>query len=142
MATAHYFLVLALATVAFGKNIFPAEADDSGRLIDPFVPGDYPINHTAYRQALNLFLDTNIDVYAPNAAGNFPVFYFITGFGGRNQLFAETMRMMHTPETRCFDLELYLKINRFVQALFLPKRTLNSFLRSPAMELFWSLSGK
>jgi chlorophyllase len=86
MATAQlYFLVLALAsTVVFGRNISPAE-EDLGRLIDPFVPGDYPINHTAYRQALSLFLDTNIDVYAPNATGNFPVFYFTTGFGGSIQ---------------------------------------------------------
>jgi hypothetical protein len=81
MATTHYFLVLVLATVAFARNIFPA-SEELDRLIDPFVPGEYPINHTAYRQALNLFLDTNIDVYAPNATGSFPVFYFITGFGG------------------------------------------------------------
>ena len=82
MATPHYFLVLWLAccSVALAKNIFPTE--DFDRLIDPFSPGEYPINHTAYRQALSLFLDTNIDVYAPNATGNFPVFYFITGFGG------------------------------------------------------------
>nr|CAH0100765.1 unnamed protein product [Daphnia galeata] len=83
MATTHYFLVLWLAccSVALAKNLFPTE-DFNDRLIDPFSPGEYPINHTAYRQALSLFLDTNIDVYAPNATGNFPVFYFITGFGG------------------------------------------------------------
>lgn len=75
------FLVLLLVTAVIAKNI-PDEDDDLGRLVDPFGEGEFAINHTAYRQALNLFLDTNIDVYAPNATGNFPVIYFITGLGG------------------------------------------------------------
>ncbi len=83
MKTTLFLLVgLLLASVTVARNIINVDDDDLSRLIDPFVPGDYPINHTAYRQALTLFLDTNIDVYAPNSTGNFPVFYFITGFGG------------------------------------------------------------
>jgi hypothetical protein len=82
MKTTLYLLVGLLASATVARNIIHVDDDDLSRLIDPFVPGDYPINHTAYRQALTLFLDTNIDVYAPNSTGNFPVFYFITGFGG------------------------------------------------------------
>lgn len=81
MASTHCFLILLLASAALAKNVF-LEEDALGKFIDPFVPGDLPVNHTAYRQALTLFLDTNIDVYAPNVPGNFPVFYFVTGFGG------------------------------------------------------------
>ncbi|XP_057366130.1 uncharacterized protein LOC130686987 [Daphnia carinata] len=81
METIRNFLVLLLVTLVVAKNI-PDKDDDLGRLIEPFGPGEFAINHTAYRQALNLFLDTNVDVYAPNATGNFPVIYFITGFGG------------------------------------------------------------
>ncbi|EFX74152.1 hypothetical protein DAPPUDRAFT_109234 [Daphnia pulex] len=82
MKTTLYLLVGLLASVTVAGNIIHVDDDDLSRLIDPFIPGDYAINHTAYRQALTLFLDTNIDVYAPNSTGNFPVFYFITGFGG------------------------------------------------------------
>lgn len=81
MGPTRYSIVLLLASVAFAKNVIQ-QNDEVARLIDPFVPGDLPVNHTAYRQALSLFLDTNIDVYAPNASGNFPVLYFATGFGG------------------------------------------------------------
>lgn len=77
-----YFLVLLLLASATLERVIHVDDDDLSRLIDPFVPGELPVNHTAYRQALSLFLDTNIDVYAPNSTGNFPVFYFITGFGG------------------------------------------------------------
>uniref|UniRef100_A0A0P6DNC3 Arylacetamide deacetylase n=1 Tax=Daphnia magna TaxID=35525 RepID=A0A0P6DNC3_9CRUS len=80
MGTKRYALVLLLASVVFAEN-FIQQNDQLHRLMDPFVPGDLPVNHTAYRQVLNLFLDTNIDVYAPNATGNFPVLYFATGFG-------------------------------------------------------------
>jgi hypothetical protein len=52
---------------------------------DPFVAGPFAVNHTSYLSPLTLFLDTNLDVYAPNATGAFPVFYFITGFGGTFQ---------------------------------------------------------
>ena len=52
---------------------------------DPFVAGPFPVNHTSYLSPLTLFLDTNLDVYAPNAPGAFPVFYFITGLGGTFQ---------------------------------------------------------
>lgn len=81
MPTIRYFLVVLLASAAIAKNIFDRD-DDLGRLVDPFGPGEFVVNHTAYRQALNLFLDTNVDVYAPNATGNFPIVYFITGIGG------------------------------------------------------------
>lgn len=81
MGTKRYALVLLLASVVFAEN-FIQQNDQLHRLMDPFVPGDLLVNHTAYRQVLNLFLDTNIDVYAPNATGNFPVLYFATGFGG------------------------------------------------------------
>lgn len=81
METIRNFLVLLLVTAVIAKNI-PDKDDDLGRLVDPFGEGEFAINHTAYRQALNLFLDTNVDVYAPNATGNFPVIYFITGLGG------------------------------------------------------------
>ena len=52
------------------------------RAVDPFVPGQYPVNYTAFQQIINPFVDLNVDVYAPNAPGDFPVMYFITGFGG------------------------------------------------------------
>lgn len=44
-----------------------------------YSPGELPVNHTSFYNALSLFLDTNLEVYAPNAPGNFPVVYFLTG---------------------------------------------------------------
>ena len=52
-------------------------------IVDPFFPGDYPVNSSVFAQIINPFLDLNLDVFAPNAPGNFPVFYLITGLGGR-----------------------------------------------------------
>ena len=57
-------------------------ASVENRAVDPFVPGQYPVNYTAFNQIINHFVDLNVDVYAPNAPGDFPVMYFITGFGG------------------------------------------------------------
>lgn len=73
------FLLLALA-VSSTKSV-PFE-DVSSRITDPFENGEFPVSHTIYRQVTSLSLDTNLDVYAPNSTGNFPVFYFVTGFGG------------------------------------------------------------
>jgi hypothetical protein len=51
-------------------------------IVDPFSPGSYPVNSSLFAQIINPFLDLNLDVFAPNAPGNFPVLYFITGLGG------------------------------------------------------------
>jgi len=59
-----------------------ALSTENRAIVDPFVLGDYPVNATAFQQIINPFLDVNLDVYAPNAPGNFPVMYFVTGFGG------------------------------------------------------------
>lgn len=67
------------ASCAHGFSIFHRQ-----KLVpsDPFTPGEYPINHTTILNALNIFSDTNLDVYAPNVPGHFPVFYFVTGLTG------------------------------------------------------------
>ena len=65
-----------LAVIHFG------EALDQNAKFDPCVPGELTVNYTRFNGLLTLFLDTNLDVYAPNAAGSFPVLYFMTGLGG------------------------------------------------------------
>lgn len=65
-----------LAVIHFG------EALDQNAKFDPYVPGELTVNYTRFNGLLTLFLDTNLDVYAPNAAGSFPVLYFMTGLGG------------------------------------------------------------
>lgn len=47
-----------------------------------FSLGDLPVNHTTFYHVTTLLLDTNLEVYAPNAPGNFPVVYFLTGITG------------------------------------------------------------
>lgn len=52
------------------------------KIIDPFVPGDLPVNQTVILNVITIAIDTNIAVFAPNVPGNFPVLYFITGLAG------------------------------------------------------------
>lgn len=47
-----------------------------------FSPGELPVNHTTFYNALTLFVDTNLEIYAPNVPGDFPVMYFLTGITG------------------------------------------------------------
>lgn len=80
----HFWLmaVLLASSVAAKSLLDQLEGNSADRLADLFNPGEFPVNRTAYKQLVTLNLDTNLDVYAPIAAGNFPVFYFVTGFGG------------------------------------------------------------
>jgi len=70
------FLAICLTLLAIGGALSPSTRSD------PYVLGELPVNYTEFLSPLTLFLDTNIDVYAPNAPGTFPVLYLITGFGG------------------------------------------------------------
>ena len=53
---------------------------------DPFAPGPLQVNESAYYQIINPSLDHNLNVFAPNEPGSFPVYYFITGFAGKKLL--------------------------------------------------------
>lgn len=66
-------------------KLVKGSAINNFRNVDPFTPGDLPVNHTVIYNALSISTDTNIGVYAPNAPGNYPVFYFITGLAGISQ---------------------------------------------------------
>ena len=68
-----FFMLISVLSVALAEN----------KAYDPFLPGDYPVNYTSILGPLTLFLDTNIDVFAPNAPGNFPVLYFFSGLAGK-----------------------------------------------------------
>lgn len=67
------FVVAVLCVLAEGRSV---------RNIDPFVPGEHPVNNTLILNAITIATDTNIDVFAPNTPGDFPVFYFVTGLAG------------------------------------------------------------
>jgi hypothetical protein len=73
---------IVLATV----QVYQVRAVPKDGRYDPFTPGDLPVNHTSFLSPLTLFLDTNLDVYAPNAPGAYPLFYLITGLGGKTSL--------------------------------------------------------
>lgn len=49
---------------------------------DPYVPGDYNVNHKTFYSLLTSKLDHNLAVWAPDAAGKYPVLYFNSGLGG------------------------------------------------------------
>lgn len=67
------FIVLVIVNLSYSKSLLTNFALEDV---------EYPVNYTSFRQIINPFLDTNLDVYAPNAPGSFPVLYFITGVGG------------------------------------------------------------
>lgn len=60
---------------------------DSKIIYDAFDEGPYFVNHTDFYQLANPTLDHNLGVFAPNEPGNFPVFYFVTGFAGITSYF-------------------------------------------------------
>ena len=70
-----------ILTACFLATAISVMAVENHAIIDPFYPGDYPVNSSVFAQIINPFLDLNLDVFAPNAPGNFPVFYLITGLG-------------------------------------------------------------
>jgi len=74
-------LLLILSTIALVNSKSLASIEISN---ENLLEGDvaYQVNYTSFRQVINPYLDTNLDVYAPDAAGSFPVLYFITGVGG------------------------------------------------------------
>lgn len=86
-------LTFVLAAYLFASS--GALSVEDRAVVDPFVLGDYPVNSTAFQQIINPFLDLNLDVYAPNAPGNFPVFYFVSGFGGIMPIIAYSQFMTH-----------------------------------------------
>ena len=51
--------------------------------INPYEEGPYQANYTEVRITNHPELDHHLGICAPNATGNFPVFYFSTGFAGR-----------------------------------------------------------
>ena len=70
-------------TLVYSKSLFSSiEQSVNERLSTSADAVEYQVNYTSFRQVINPFLDTNLDVYAPNAAGSFPVLYLITGVGG------------------------------------------------------------
>lgn len=79
--TLNVYLVLIALSVA---SCWSVPSKNAVKLVDPFEEGPYLVNSTQYLQLVNPIwdLDTNLNVYAPNEPGNFPVLYFVTGFGG------------------------------------------------------------
>merc|ERR1711970_283190 len=51
-------------------------------LLDPWNDGPFQTKHKLYNGFLNNGLDHELDVWAPNGAGSFPVIYFLGGLGG------------------------------------------------------------
>ena len=56
---------------------------------DPYEKGQYEVKHVTYYSLLTSGLDKDLGIYAPNAEGNFPVIYFLSGLGGNNYLKAK-----------------------------------------------------
>jgi len=84
-----------ILTACFLATAISVMAVENHAIIDPFYPGDYPVNSSVFAQIINPFLDLNLDVFAPNAPGNFPVFYLITGLGATIPVQAYTVLMNH-----------------------------------------------
>ena len=96
-------VVIALATVP----VYEVGAVLKDGRYNPFIPGDLPVNHTSFLSPLTLFLDTNLDVYAPNAPGAYPLFYLITGLGGKKIILSSkqlTMNLFNRNRTIWFLL--------------------------------------
>ncbi len=47
-----------------------------------YQPGPFTVQHTIYLSLFNVGLDHNVDVWAPDGSGEFPVVFFIPGFTG------------------------------------------------------------
>lgn len=75
----NYVLFVPIAIIVGHLHFIVAS---NSKIIDPFEEGPYVVNSSTYYQLLNPSVDTNLNVYAPNEPGNFPVFYFVTGFAG------------------------------------------------------------
>ncbi len=69
---------------------------DTKIIYDAFEEGPFFVNQTDFYHLANPTIDHNLGVFAPNEPGNFPVFYFVTGFGGNvfsNIIFKEVIRI-------------------------------------------------
>ena len=53
---------------------------------DPYERGPYEVKHVTYYSLLTSGLDKDLGIYAPDAEGNFPVIYFLSGLGGNHYL--------------------------------------------------------
>ena len=53
---------------------------------DPYERGSYEVKHVTYYSLLTSGLDKDLGIYAPDAEGNFPVIYFLSGLGGNHYL--------------------------------------------------------
>ena len=49
---------------------------------DIYQPGPYSVQHELYLSIFSIGLDHNIDVWAPDGPGEFPVIFFVPGFTG------------------------------------------------------------
>jgi len=49
---------------------------------DIYQPGPFEVQHKLYFSLFNFGLDHDIDVWAPQAAGSYPIIYFIPGIAG------------------------------------------------------------
>jgi len=64
------FVILLLACVAYSTQL------------DPWTDGPFQPKHKLYNGFLNNGLNHELDVWAPDDAGKFPVIYFLGGLGG------------------------------------------------------------
>ena len=55
----------------------------STRAQDIYEPGPYTVQHVYYLNLFNLGLSHNIDIWAPDAPGEFPIIYYVPGVTGR-----------------------------------------------------------
>ncbi len=69
--TLESFLFLVIATSA------------ASGLENPYEAGSFEVGDASYGSLLVPGLDHNLEIWAPNAEGNFPVAYFLTGFAGK-----------------------------------------------------------
>ncbi len=60
-------------------------------LDNPYEAGPYEVKRTSVISILNPGLDHNIEIWAPNVEGMFPVVYFMSGVGGKENGNRETI---------------------------------------------------
>ena len=64
-------------------TLLAALARTSTSEVDVYQPGPYSVKHNIFVSLFTWGLDHNVEVWAPEAEGNFPVIYFIPGLAGK-----------------------------------------------------------
>ena len=67
-----YFLLVLIASLASAQN-------------SPYDEGPYKVGHFSVIGFNNPGLERNIEIWAPDVEGEFPVIYFLSGFAGFKQ---------------------------------------------------------